>query len=172
MRAFDLGQRFDRVIAPYNVLYCSLTEDDFIATLTCMRRHLHPQGELLFDVYCPDALLIGFDLLHENPASAPWVEIEEEPIMRVEAGSRRWDVFEDSYWWPHQQRIDAYFRHVCLDADETIVANIPQRYIMSGELAALLGAAGLTMVGWDGDFDGSAFGPESELMVVRAIASV
>ena len=171
MRAFDLGRVFDRVIAPYNVLYCALTEDDLVASLRCIRAHLAPDGEFAFDVYCADSLLYGFDLMCLDRKASPLVEIEAEPIMTVKAANRSWNVFEDSYWWPHEQRIDAYFRHVAKDDGETIVVNIPQRYLLSGELVSLLARADLMMSAWGGDFEQSVFGPESDLMVVRAMAT-
>lgn len=172
MRAFDLGRHFDRVIAPYNVLYCALTEDDLIASLRCIRAHLAPAGEFAFDVYCADSLLCGFDLMRFDSEAPPLVESEEDAMMTVSAANRRWDVFESSCWWPHDQRIDAYFKHVAKDDGETIVVNIPQRYVLSGELGPLLARADLMMSAWGGDFADTAFGPESDLMVVRTMAAV
>ena len=171
MRDLNFECKFDRIIAPYNALYCLLTEDDFVACLRGAAQCLADDGHLVFDVYCADVFHAALDFQNLSPDEAILDGSDEDSVMRVDAGGRAWDVFEQSLWWPHEQRIDATFRHVACDDGETIEAMIPQRYVLSGQLAYLLGEAGLMLRGLAGDLDGSPFEPDSELMVVHASVS-
>jgi SAM-dependent methyltransferase len=81
MRDFDLGRQFDVVIAPYNVLYCCLSEADLLATFRCIKSHLRADGRFIFDVYCADSLLYGVDLLNTESSRGPLVDEEDGPIL-------------------------------------------------------------------------------------------
>src|SRR5690606_530735 len=55
MDRFDLGRRFDRVIAPYNAVYCLTTADAQRACFECVARHLEPGGYFVFDAWSAEA---------------------------------------------------------------------------------------------------------------------
>jgi SAM-dependent methyltransferase len=50
MRDFDLGQRFSLVFIPCNTLSLLQQQSDLEATFDSVRRHLKPEGALVFDV--------------------------------------------------------------------------------------------------------------------------
>jgi SAM-dependent methyltransferase len=50
MRRFDLPDSFAAILIPGNSLLHLLTIDDLRACFTCMKRHLRPNGRLVFDV--------------------------------------------------------------------------------------------------------------------------
>jgi SAM-dependent methyltransferase len=163
MRRFDLGRTFDRVIVPYNGIYCLLDEDALSSCLQCVRGHLAVDGLLVFDGYAADAF-------HDDAVAehAPeWDALER--VARVEVGGTRWDVHEQSRWDPALQRIDARYVHVPGDGGPPVEALLPQRYLLSRQVPDLLSRAGLGLVALQGGFDQAAFDPEeSEQLIVVA----
>jgi SAM-dependent methyltransferase len=60
IRSLDLGRTFDAVVMMFAVLGYQLTNEDVLAALGCVRRHLAPGGVLIFDVwYGPAVARIG-----------------------------------------------------------------------------------------------------------------
>jgi SAM-dependent methyltransferase len=160
MRAFQLDRRFDRIIAPYNGMYCLLDEEALLSCLRCVREHLAPEGLFVFDGYAADAF-------HGEGAESPpgWDDLE--PVAAAEVDGVAWEVLEQSWWDPRTQRIDARYVHV--GGGQTIEAMIAQRYLLSHEVGGLLEQVGLGLVALQGGFDQSAFDPEqSELLIAVA----
>jgi SAM-dependent methyltransferase len=58
MRSFALRRRYRVVLAPFNVLMHLHTDEDFLACLRCIRRHLEDNGTLIFDVSNPQQALL------------------------------------------------------------------------------------------------------------------
>ena len=54
MRDMDLGRTFDRVLLPYNGLYCLDGEQGVLACFERVAEHLTPDGEFWLDVYVAD----------------------------------------------------------------------------------------------------------------------
>lgn len=160
MRAVDLGQRFDRVLIPYNGLYCLLDEDDVIATFRRARAHLRDDGLLVFDAYAADTFH------SESEPDADWDEAAF--VKTVCALGRTWDVYERSRWVREQQRIEAVYTHVARDDDAAITSAIPQRYLLREQLPRLLREAGLSLVELHGGFHGEPLESASPLLVVKA----
>lgn len=50
MRAFELGRRFSLIYVACNTLSLLIEQSDLDATLDCVRRHLRPDGALVFDI--------------------------------------------------------------------------------------------------------------------------
>jgi SAM-dependent methyltransferase len=71
-RAFDLGRRFDLVIAPFRVAQHLTTIEDQLGFLDSVTRHLAPGGRLTFDVFNPNfAALVSADgIEREDTAEA------------------------------------------------------------------------------------------------------
>jgi SAM-dependent methyltransferase len=162
MRSFDLGRIFDRVIIPYNGIYCLLDEASVRACLQCARAHLAPEGLLVFDGYAGDAF-------HDDPDATPgWDALE--PVARVTALGATWEVHEQSRWDRAGQRIDARYVHVPVDGGDAVEAVIPQRYLLSGQVPNVLAEAGLRLVALQGGFDQSAFDPEQSGMLIAVAA--
>lgn len=161
MTDFCLPERFDRVIIPYNGLFCLLSERAVDACLRRIRCHLAPGGRLVFDVYrvfTPDP----------DPEAAP--EDDPDPVVTLSDGDVWIEVFERSDWDQPSQRIDAWYRYrfVGADAPGDQEYCIPQRYLFPEQIAARLQAAGLATTARYGDFDRSPFADDSETLVVVA----
>ncbi|RMF73909.1 MAG: class I SAM-dependent methyltransferase [Acidobacteria bacterium] len=157
----DLDERFERVLAPYNMLYCLLDDDALHAVLRRAERHLAPGGRFVFDVYCPARIDPGEAARLEGLAGEP------HHVVSFEADGAFVDVFESDTWDPRRQRIDATYHYAIRRGDrvERAVQTIPQRYLYPEQLERALEAAGLVLVERHGDFDGAPFDPDEGLFV-------
>jgi SAM-dependent methyltransferase len=162
MEGFDLGRTFERILLPYNGLYCLLTPRALRSCLRNVRRHLAPGGEFLFDVWAADRF-------HAQRDPGAYHD-DEEPILQIQRGAQRWDVFEQSRWFPRTQRLNVVYTYVT-HGHAPITIPIAQRYALSRELFALLKAQGFELRSAHGGFAGQRFGARSEHLVVRARAS-
>lgn len=159
MRSFSLGRTFDRILIPYNGLYCLTTDADQLRCLEQVRAHLVPTGLLVFDGY-------NADPFHEEGADGGNDEDELGMVARARAEGRQWRVYEQSRWEPRAQRITARYVHVPEDGGSPVEATIVQRYLLSWQVGPLLARAGLSLVALQGGFDQSAHDPdESDLLI-------
>lgn len=164
MRSFELDGPFERILIPYNGLYCLLTDQDVAACLATVRRHLAPGGQLILDAYrvfAPDP--------DQGPEPEPEPELDE-PIAALSDGQRTVEIFERSDWDQATQRLDAWYRYRIQGPGGTSEQTycIPQRYLYPDQLDRLLGEAGLSVAETFGDFDHNPFDDYSETMVVVA----
>ena len=100
MRRFALGRRFERIVIPYNGLYCLADDDEVAACLRCAGEHLSPGGEIVFDAWAADAFHAEAD--PDEPDAG-----DDQPITHVAWRGRTYDVFEASEWQRAAQRIRA-----------------------------------------------------------------
>ena len=142
-RDLALGRTFDRIVCPFNGLYCLTSEEDLLRTLRGVRAHLKADGLFAFDVYDAD------EFHHAE------VDGEDLPglVATCDALGTRWEVYEHSRWDRTRQRIDAVYTHVPLDERPRVTAAIPQRYLLSSQIEPLLAEAGLTLLALHRDFD-------------------
>lgn len=156
VRELRLEHTFDRVIAPYNLLYCLRSEAEVLEMFRAVWAHLRPEGYFVFDVWSAD----GF-----HAEADPEAEDAFERVKTVEARGTLWDVYERSDWDPSEQRIDAHYRHVPRDGGAVVEASIAQRYVLSAQVDRLLGRAGFERVAFLGAFDDEAYSEESALLI-------
>ncbi len=161
LRDFSLGRRFERIIAPYNTLYCLLDEDDLLACLTRVRDHLDPRGRFIFDGYAADAQHYGAS---EEEARAETVEF----VGSVEFQGRVYDVLEHGRWDRPSQVVEAHYEHIPRGPGERIEAFLPQRYLLREQIDRVFTEAGLAPLSVHGDFSGGAYQPDSDHFVVCA----
>lgn len=157
MRDFDLEERFDLVVAPFNALMHLYTPRDQLAALRNVRRHLKPGGSFAFDVYVP--------------RFGPEGVLRHEGETFYEAGART-DVFV-------LQRIDRLNQLATTEyfvdtggegALRREYHTLTQRYYTRFELEWLLRHAGFT-ARLAGSFEGGPLGEDSEVMVVTCQAA-
>ncbi len=166
MRRFDLARRFERIVLPYNGLYCLLDDDDVRACLTAVRRHLAPGGALLLDAYAMHREDLGDETADLDPGDE-----HQEYVASVTQGGAVMQVFERSRWDVPAQRLDASYLYIDAAAPtpQSAEYSISQRYLFADQLDALLADCGLRVEERLGDFDGAAFGRESPHQIVRAL---
>ncbi|MBN2497727.1 MAG: class I SAM-dependent methyltransferase [Deltaproteobacteria bacterium] len=163
MAGFALGECFDRIIIPYNGLYCLLSEAAVLSCLRCTRAHLAPGGRLIFDVY-------------RVFTPAPDLDLEEEfsPTCTIESEGRRIEVLERCDWIPANQILVARYLYRIREPDGRMHEQafcIPQRYLFPEQLEALLRSAGLRDIELLGDFDGRSFDEQSETVIASCSTS-
>src|SRR6185369_16778670 len=128
MRQFELGRRFQRVILPYNALYCLLNARDAERCLRAVHAALEPGGLFAFDVW-------NADRLHEQGLSP--AESDDE-VTTFEHAGRQWRVFESCRKARGSQRLDATYSYVPAERGATRSQVVRQRYYRSTELFELL----------------------------------
>ncbi len=158
MRAFELPQRFERVILPYNALYCLLTSADVLRCLRAVRAALEPGGVFAFDVWNADGLDV--DSLRSGE--------EDEPLARIEHAGQSWSVFEACRRGRGRDRLEVTYTYVPSGAGKPRQQLLRQRYYGSQELLELLERAGLSVTSKRGSFIGTRFGARSPRLVVCA----
>jgi len=169
IREFELKQLFDRIILPYNGLYCLKNRRDILSCFKCVKRQLAPRGEFIFDVWNADpfhrdarssARMRGASRIHSD---------EPGPIVSIAHGSQVWDVFEKSRLRSRLQRLDVTYTYVSQERGTSVVIPIEQRYAPSGELIERVTSAGFRIKAIYGDFSRCSFGRNSPHLVIRAI---
>lgn len=162
MRRFSLPEeRFERIIIPYNGLYCLADESEQVACLSAAARHLDHGGEVIFDAYAIDAF-------HAEADPRAPLEDDGEPVATVRWQDRTWDVHEHTDWDRDAQRLTARYAYRARDGSATRSEVIHHRYLLTGQLSELCARAGLRLVSAHGDFQGAPLDGESEHMVVVA----
>lgn len=160
METFEVGSDFDRVLIPFNGIYCLPDVESVRRTFVQVRNALAPEGLLVFDGYAGDPI-------HEDESFDEGFD-EEGQIATVDARGRRWLVFERSEYERNAQRFSVHYRYVAEDDGEEIRAAIRHRYLRLTEALDALESAGLEPLVAHGDFDQRVYDGDSERMIVTA----
>ncbi|HEU4579713.1 MAG TPA: class I SAM-dependent methyltransferase [Polyangiaceae bacterium] len=163
MQTFALGRRFDRILLPYNALYCLLGRRALVSCFRSVRAHLAPGGTFCFDVWAADSF-------QRRVRRREAQRDEPGAIVSLAHRGQIWDVFERSRLRSASQRLDVTYTYVSRQRGTRVQIPIAQRYATSWELKELLARAGLRLRARWGGFSGQPFGPSSELFVAVACA--
>jgi SAM-dependent methyltransferase len=164
MQSFALGRSFERIVLPYNALYCLLGRRAVSSCFRSVKAHLAPGGSFVFDVWAADPFQRRARLRARSEAH------RDEPgaIVSIAHRAQVWDVFEQSRLRSATQRLDVTYTYVSRERGTRVEILIEQRYATSLELEELLAGAGLRLQSLSGGFSEQPFGPRSELLVVVA----
>lgn len=160
MQDFTLGRRFERVILPYNALYCLLSVRGVEACLRAVHAALTPGGWFGFDVWNAD----------------PWYEQElspagaDEPLAAFEHAGRVWQVFERCRRARARERLDVTYTYVPEGRGSARSQVVRQRYYHSRQLLELLERCHFSVQSRLGSFGGGRFGARSTRLIVTARA--
>jgi SAM-dependent methyltransferase len=160
LRDFKLAERFERVLLPYNALYCLLSKQAALSCFRSVHRALKPGGVFAFDVWNA----AGFD------AATGAQPDGDEPIVSLSYDARTWDVFERSRLRRARQRLDVTYLYQPREGGAVQRIVIPQRYYLAAEVDELLQRAGFAVQARCGDFSGGRFTVRSAQQVVLARA--
>ncbi len=158
-RHFELAERFDRVLLPYNALYCLLRKRDALACFRSARLALKPRGVFAFDVWNAAPL--------DRSARARNAH-ESEPIVCLAHRGRMYDVFERSRLNRARKRVDVTYGYRPRDGGQGLEVAIPQRYFLVSEIDELLQRAGLVLAARYGDFRGGRYTANAPHQIVLA----
>lgn len=150
----DLATRFDLIFMTGHVFQVFLTDEAIAAALGNLRRHLAPNGRIVFET--------------RNPAVRDWEDwTPAETASTVEVpGSGRVDVHYDVTGVDGQ--IVHYETHFGFEDGEKVIAPSRLRFVERDQLASALAEAGFSTVEWYGDWDCSAALPTSPEIIVVA----
>ena len=160
MESFDVEGEFDRVLIPFNGLYCLPDLASVRRTFVRVEKALAPGGLLVFDGYAGDPI-------HEDDSFEEGFD-EEGEVATVAARGKRWRVFERSEYERSSQRFTVYYRYLSEDDGEEILATIRHRYLRLEEALEALESAGLEPLVAHGDFDQSVYDGDSDRMIITA----
>jgi SAM-dependent methyltransferase len=161
MADFALNERFDRIIIPFNGLFCLLDDPAVLSCFSRILSHLKESGRLIFDVYRIDP----DDDIQGNRHD------EFELLTQVVDKGRHIEVFERYAVDPARQRIDAeYLYKIETDADDfnEVVCQIPQHYLFIKDIERLLSQAGLRAIDIKGGYDDEPPNDNSPIFVIEA----
>jgi len=159
METFEVGGDFDRVLIPFNGIYCLPDLDSVRRTFMQAERALAPGGLLVFDGYAGDPI-------YEDESFDEGFD-EEEEIAALDARGKQWRVFERSEYERRAQRFTVHYRYVAEDGEE-IAATIRHRYLRFREVLEALQSAGLQLLVAHGDFDQRVYDDDSDRMIITA----
>ena len=162
MRSFAFAQRFERVILPYNGLYCLLTKRDALACFRAVRGALDDNGIFAFDIWNAEPF--------RRASDAGTFADDTEPVVTLDYAGRTWDVFERSRVRRGAQRLDVTYDYVPRGGGVPSQIAIAQRYYSAEELASLLGRAGFVVQARYGNFASARFTANSPHLLVLARA--
>lgn len=159
MCSFSLAQPFERILLPYNVMYCLLTQEDIIKCLKRVKEHLAPGGTCLFDIYLVDEEAL------EGIEEDGW-----EPYAVMQEDEQTIEIHERRIWDRDTQRVDATYMYCIKEGERWRKEEytIPQIYLHPHQCLGCLEEAGLFPTQVYGGFRGEPLSEESEHLVVWA----
>ena len=160
METFDVGGGFDRVLIPFNGIYCLPDLESVRRTFVQVEKALAAGGLLVFDGYAGDPI-------HEDDSFDEGFD-EEDEIATVDARGKRWQVFERSEYERSAQRFTVHYRYLAEDNGEEILATIRHRYLRLEETLEALEDAGLEPLVAHGAFDQRVYDSDSDRMIITA----
>lgn len=165
MRQFDLGRTFERILLPYNGLYCLGGVDGALACFQRVAAHLAPDGEFWLDVYEIDAF---HDEAPDDPDPDDSTGVEEDdPVARLAVGGEALDVYEATRWTREEQRLDVCYRFLC-EGREVARETLTHHYLLGSQVALLMEEAGLEVGVAYGGFAGESLEEDSDFLVLGA----
>lgn len=169
MRSLDLGRTFDRILLPYNGLYCLGGASGALACLRSAAAHLEPEGEFWLDAYAADAFHAEATL--DDELDLP-DGTDDEPIAELEVRGRKLLVFEDTVWSRPQQKLEVTYRFYDEAPGRALREvgrhSIDHHYLLTAQLLSLFDEAGLEVIHSADTFPDREPDPEDELLLIGA----
>ncbi len=165
MRTFELQERFALIICPFRAFLHNVTEEDRVACLSRVRRHLLPGGHFAFNVFHPS---LEYMAQHTGALEGVWrcTATHELPnggfVTRSEAN--RYDAV--------RQIVHSLHRYDEYAADGTLARSSLLRlklgYIYPADIRRLLAQAGFREIVINGGFAGDEVLRDTDELVVDA----
>ncbi len=156
MRNFSLHQRFPLVVMPFRAFLHNLTQDDQLATLAQIKKHLKADGILAFDLFVPLYNVMAQDEWHDR--------IESDELSEPDSGVSI-DIKVEHHI--EEQRLTIYNTYMNRAASSQS-AVMHYRYVFRYEMEALLRCAGYKVLNVFGGFAGEPYDYYSGVMAFIA----
>lgn len=160
MRSFHYDKQFDRILLPHSTLFCLPTDCDVLRCLRNAREHLADGGELVLDAYTADDFHYRLDPKELNGKARDY-------LTQVTGKGGGYLVFERTHWLRSKQRFVVTYEYES-ERGKLLKGMVQHRYLLRGQLEALLERAGFASLKWAGSFKGGRLSTRSEQLVVRA----
>jgi SAM-dependent methyltransferase len=159
--SFDLGRRFDLLLAPFRVFQNLETDMQVDGLFDCIHRHLAPRGACVLNVFKPKKERV--DLIKQWVSPSEVLEWEiPSPGGRIACSSRRTRLDPDKLvLYPEL----IYRRYRGAEVVEEVVLNIAMRCYYPDQFISLIEGHGLKVLNRWGGYRGEAFGEGPELIV-------
>lgn len=157
LRRVRLKERFDLVVAPFNVFQHLYAREDVERALTTVREHLRPKGRFVFDVRVPQVVELA-----RHPE-----KVYSGGTLKLASNGRKYRYRERFDWDPiaQVQMVEMAFVGVD-DPSDFALTPLAHRQFFPAELEALLHYNGFEILERFGDFEGGELGPESESQIL------
>lgn len=156
MRDFDLGRRFSLIFIARNSLLHLSTLEDFAGFFSSVRKHLHSDGILAFDVFNPSLRLLSRPSGERYPVMTKVSPVHGELTVEVAGDYDPISQVNRSTWFVSTaERRDAW------------VFPLHLRSIFPQELLTLLAANRVELLRRDGDLAGGGFTGASSSQVCQ-----
>lgn len=142
----DLGRRFGFAYMTGHAFQAILTDAEAVALLRAVGGHLLPSGRFVLET--------------RNPALRAWERwVPSAATARMSPLYGRIEEVDAAAYDPVTGIVTVDTRYRLLDSGEERVGGSRLRFIDHGHLVRLIAAAGLRLVDWLGDWDGSPCDP-------------
>jgi SAM-dependent methyltransferase len=165
MRSFHLDRQFDRILIPFNGLYCLPNDRAVRDCFDSVRHHLAEGGRLIFDAY------------RVHPEDEPQGNtVQDEPfehLVTLQDGSETIEVHERDCWDPQRKTIAAtyLFTRKVEGVPRQVRETIQHRYLGLETVLQLLEESGFQLLEESGGFQSEALDQESDWLVIVAEVS-
>lgn len=163
VRAFNLGEMYALVIAPFRIVQHLATIEDQLRFLDAVARHVAPGGRFIFDVFNPNFAAL---------VTADGTEREDTPEQPLPDGRRfRRTARISRVRWVDQVSETELIYYVSAAPGATAqryVQSFDMRWYVRAELLHLLARGGFRLQSIYGDFDGAPLADGSPEQVVCA----
>jgi SAM-dependent methyltransferase len=158
MCSFELERTFDRILIPYNAIYCLTTEQAVEGCFERVRRHLSKRGRLVMDAYTADDF-----------ARSRYVGPKrfEHLVTAIEAG-RRIEISERSVWDESTHTVTVSYRYAFLDSGKERIQVVPHYARPLERIRRLAENAGLDVFSVTAAFREAPVRANTERWVLRA----
>ena len=159
MREFSLDGKFNLVVIPFRGFLSLLTVQDEVSTLNSIRRHLAPDGRLIFNIFVPDLNM----LVQEGDMPYHLRDVTDPDT------GKKLVLWNQSSYDNYTQVLTARVIVDELDESGTVQRRLYRdfqlRCIYMWEMHHLLGLCGFEVLDLFGDFDREPFGETSKEMI-------
>ncbi len=162
MAGFRLERKYDRILIPFNSLYCLSSDAEVLACFESARLHLSPGGRILFDVYRVDP--------EDEPNPIEEAADQVEYLTTILDGDREIEVREKDVWDPAGSTVEVTYLFTlrCERPVRQVRQTIVHRYMAPETIFRLLIRAGLKVTAEYGGFLGEKPDRDSVHLVVQA----
>jgi len=162
MTRFDLGGKFRTILIPFRPFQHLLKTEEQLACLECVKEHLKPDGRLILDVFQTDAERMH-DARYQQEMFLTEYDLADGRHVKL---AERVAAFHRA---EQKNDVEMIFQVKHKDGkEERLVMAWPLRYFFRYEVEHLLARCGFRVEAEYGDFDESALGDASPVMIFVA----